>query len=236
MSMAACYQALAPWLCASFDRASRVYLETHLELLSEQIYQFLELFTSEHKDDPREDQHARTCLQLLRDTSIGGGTQEAVRAAYTNIFGGLLLDLPVWLLEIEQQLIDLSHFGCTDRMVASGKMQLKDAIEHAKRDHFVAPEIVAELQYRLGNLFVYDFHEGSIYGIEAAISYYEAALQVYEAERYPLQYAKTLTALGNAYGHDKSGLHLEQRVDNMVKALRCYEAALQACDTRRVHG
>jgi hypothetical protein len=162
MSMAECYQALAPWLCASFDRASRVYLETHLELLSAQIYQFLELFMSEHKDDPREEQHIRTCLQLIRDAKIRGGTQEAVRAAYTNIFGGLLLDLPVWLLEMEQQLIDLSRFGCTNRMVACGKMQLKDAIEQAQRDHFVAPEIVAELQYRLGNLFIYDFHEGSI--------------------------------------------------------------------------
>ena len=236
MSMAECYQALTPWLCASFDRTSRVYLETHLELLSEQNFQFLELFTSEYKDDPREKQHIRTCLQLLRDARSRGGTQEAVRAAYTNIFGGLLLDLPVWLLEIDQQLINFSRFGCTDRIVASGKMQLKDAIEQARRDHFVAPEIVAELQYRLGHLFLYDFHESSIYCIESAISYYEAALQVYDAERYPLQYAKTLAALGNAYGHDKSGLHLEQRVNNIVKALSCYEAALQACDTRRVYG
>ena len=230
MLMTECYQALEPWLCTPFDRTNRAYLESHLELLASPVYQFLELFTGENKDDPRYEQHLRTCLQLLHDARVRGSTAEAVRAAYINLFGGLLLDLPVWLVEIEQLARDLSHFSNSGRILASGKIQLKDAIEQAERDQFVAPEIVAELQHRLGNLFAMDAREGSLYGSETAIAYYEAALQVYSAERYPQQYAKTLAALGVVYGRKTNGLRLERKVDNLVKALRCYEAALQVCE------
>ena len=227
MLMADCYQALEPWLCTPFDRANRAYLETHLELLASPVYQFLELLSGENKDDPQHEQHLRTCLQLLHDARMRGGTLVAVREAYVNLFGGLLLDPPVWLLERERLVRDLSRFNCSGRMVASGKMQLKDAIEQAEQDQRVAPEIVAELQYRLGNLFALDSHEGGLYGSETAIVYYEAALQVYQAERYPLQYAKTLSALGVVYGRNTKTARLERQVDNLLKALHCYEAALQ---------
>lgn len=232
MSMAESYQALEPWLCTPFDRSNRAYLETHLELLSSPVYQFLELFTGENKDDPQHEQHLRTCLQLLRDARMRGGTSEAVRAAYVNLFGGLLLDLPGWLAQVEQLVRDLSRFACSDRMLASGKLHLKDAIEQAERDQHVAPEIVAELQYRLGNLFAIDARAGTLYSSETVIAYYKAALEVYRAERYPLQYAKTLAALGVAYGRNTSGLRLECQVDNMLKALRCYESALQVCNLK----
>ncbi len=227
MSMTECYQALEPWLCTPFDRAHRAYLETHLELLASPVYQFLELFTGENKDDSQYEQHLRTCLQLLHDARIRGGTLEAVREAYINVFGGLLLDPPVWLLEKEHLARDLSRFNCSGRMVASGKMQLKDVIEQAERDERVAPEIVAELQYRLGNLFALESHEGSLYGSETAIVYYEAALQVYQPERYPLQCAKTLSALGVVYGRKTKTERFERQADNLSKALHCYEAALR---------
>ncbi len=230
MSMAESYQALEPWLCTPFDRANRAYLETHLELLASPVYQFLELITGEDKSDPQYEQHLRTCLQLLHDARMRGGTPEAVRAAYVNLFGGLLLDLPGWLVEIEQVARDLSRSACSSRMLASGKMQLKDAIEQAEQDQDVAPEIVAELQYRLGNLFAIDSRAGTLYSSETAIAYYKAALEVYRVDRYPLQYAKTLAALGVAHGRNTGGLRLEGQVDNLVKALRCYEAALQVCN------
>ena len=233
MSMAECYQALEPWLCVPFDRANRAYLETHLELLASPVYQFLELFTGENKGDEQYEQHLCTCLQLLYDARMRGGTLEAVRETYVNAFGGLLLDPPVWLLEKEHLVRDLSRFNCSGRMIASGKMQLKDVIEQAERDARVAPEIVAELQYRLGNLFALESHEGSLYGSDTAIAYYEAALQVYQPERYPLQCAKTLSALGVVYGRKTKTARLERQMDNLSKALHCYEAALRVWEPGR---
>ncbi len=225
MSMAEQYNALAPWLCAPVDRANRAYFETHLALLSDAAYQFLEIFTSDRGKDPREQRRLSTRLQLLRYAREHGSTPEGARAAYTNQFGGLLLDIPAWLVEVEQSLMALSRWAATGRTVTASKLLLRDAIRAAQHDHTIAPEIIAELQYRLGSLFVADFRERSVYALETAIGCFEAALQVYTAECYPLQYAKTLTALGDAYGH----FPIEQQADNLAKALRCYEAALQAC-------
>jgi len=223
MLMTGCYQKLAPWICIPVGRTSCVYLEEHLELLASEFERFLEHFIRENYDHPDEQRHLRTLQRLLRDSRMRGGTRQNVREAYINMFGGLTLDLPTWLVELEHHLMSSPCVGWTERMVVVHKMQLKAAIEYAQTDCEIAPEIVAELQYRLGTLFVSDILERSIGARGTAVEYLEAALRVYTAEHYSLQYAKTLVALGDAYRHFPA----VQPGDNLVKVLGYYQEAVQ---------
>ena len=201
MSVTELYHKLSPWLCAPIDRANRAYLETHLELLGSEYESFLDIFMGEYAGDSHEQQRLRLRQQLLRDARLRGATKDAVRESFVNVFGGLILDLPAWLMEAEQEFSFIFAAGLTQRAISLYKLRIKDAIEQAQSDSGVAAEIVAELQYRLGSVFAHDAGEYSLYSLEMAIQYYEAALQVYTAERYPLQYAKTLVALGHACSH-----------------------------------
>jgi hypothetical protein len=223
MLMTGCYQKLAPWICIPVDRTSRMYLEEHLELLASEFEQFLECFIHEHCDHPGEQRRLRTLQQLLRDSRIRGGTRQAVREAYINMCSGLILDLPTWLVELEHQLVSGPRVGWTERMISVHKIQLKSAIEYVRADCEIAPEIVAELQYRLGTLFLNDIPERSIGACGSAIEYFEAALRAYTAEHYPLQCAKTLVGLGDAYRHFPA----VQPGDNLAKVLGYYQEAVQ---------
>ncbi len=198
ISLTRCYQKLSPWLCTPLDQTSRAYLETHLDLLTDEYEQFLAIFVSQHENSPVDQQLLRTLQHLLRESRERGGTQQAVRDAYINVFGGLILDLPAWLARVEQQLEVVFSLAQTDRLVAENKMRLKEAISQAVREH-LAPEIVAELQYQLGRLFANGVLQCSTGALKTAIGCYEASLRIYTPERYPLQYAKILAALDDVY-------------------------------------
>lgn len=230
MSMAEHYQKLAPWLSMPVGRTNREYLEAHLELLAEPVSEFLALFVNEYNDNPRQHQRLRSQLHLLQDARNRGRTPQAVREAYVNLFGGLILDLPAWLQEVENELLIVSHDDWTAREIAIHKMRLRETIGFLQADDQAAPEIVAELQYQLGILFVSGAHASSLYALETAARYFEAACQVYTSDRYPLQHIKVQVELGGAYGR----FPVEQWPQNLVKALGCYEAALQAYDPRNV--
>src|SRR5579885_2003493 len=103
MLLTACYQKLSPWLYSPLDRRGRAYLESHLDLLDAESDEFLELFIAEYKEKPEEQRRLRLARHILRDASERGRTTEAVRDTYINVFGGLILDPPAWLQEIEQQ-------------------------------------------------------------------------------------------------------------------------------------
>ncbi len=198
MLMIECYQKLSIWLCSSTKRASRAYLEAHLDLLAGEIERFLDIFIGEHDDSPGEQHRLRAMQRLLQDANTRGGTRQAVRDAYVNVFGGMILDLPTWLLEIEHQLTAISSPGWTERMVTVCKMQLRDAIDYASTNSQVASEIVAELQHQLGSLFVSKSSYRSACVHEMVVSYYHASLQVYTSEHYPQQYTKVQAALGES--------------------------------------
>jgi len=223
MAITECYQKLAPWLTEPISRINRVYLETHLELLASEFEHFLELLIREHHDHPYE-QQLRIRQQLLHDARERGGTVQAVRAAYVNMFGGLILDLPVQLAEVEQQLTTLSCVEWTGRIIAVCKMQLNEAIECAPLCDEIVPEIVAELQYQLGKLFAATSSRYSSQVLTRIIAYYELALQVYTSEHYPLQHAKILIAVGDAYMRSPA----EEWIENLDKAMYYYKAALHS--------
>ncbi len=222
-----CYEKLVPWLAEPIGWINRLYLETHLDLLANEFEHFLELFIREHQDRPAEQKLLRIRQHLLRDARTRGGTVEAVRAAYVNMFGGLILELPVQLAHVEQLLITLSRAEWTDRMITIGKMQLSEALECAPLCDEIVPEMVAELHYQLGKLFVATSPRCTTQILDRVINYYELALHVYTLERYPLQYAKLLVAIGNAYMHCPA----EECVENLHKAMHYYKVASPIYET-----
>src|SRR5947209_685662 len=131
MAITQCYQKLAPWLTEPVSRIHRTYLETHLDLLAHEFEHFLGLLIREHHDHPYEQQQLRIRQQLLHAARERGSTLQAVRAAYVNIFGGLILDLPAQFAEVEYQLTTLASVEWTDRVIAVCKMHLSEAIERA---------------------------------------------------------------------------------------------------------
>jgi hypothetical protein len=220
--LAESYQKLSPWLCSPFDRKSRAYLETHLDLLSEESDQFLALFIEEHKGIHDEHRRLRMMRHLLRDAVQRGRTCHAVREAYINLLGGLILDPPEWLQEIEQEWSNFAEDHWTDRRLTVCKLHLRRAIECAQTHHETPAEVRAELQYELGNFFVNDPSRRSTVALETAIELYTAALEVYTAERYPLRCALILLTLGDVYRR----LADNQRADLIMQSLHYYSKAM----------
>ncbi|GAC1618263.1 MAG: hypothetical protein NVS4B11_08220 [Ktedonobacteraceae bacterium] len=220
------YQRLSPWLIEPINRTHRLYLETHLELLSDEYEHFLTLLIGEYDDHPEEQQRLRVRHELLRDIRMSGISIPSIRHAYVNRFGGLLLDMPAQLIEIEQQLAVISHIGWTDRVVAVCKTRLLDAIACAKEEWGVAPETVAELHYCLGSLFIQTSLYASTSLRERVLGYYEIALQTYTVAHYPLQHAKVSLAIGNAY----LCCPLEKKRQNLEHALPYYKIAAHIYD------
>ena len=222
MSQTEQFRKLCAWLCLPTQRQQRLHLETHLDLLAHANEQQLEILISQQGDHPTEQR--RLCIQrrILCDARERGSTLEAVREAYINEYGGLVLDLQPWLAEVEQLLGALFPIGQTERMRVITKIVLKETITRLQVDSSSTPEILAELQYQLGRVFFRDLPERSWHPLTMAIDAYEAALQVYTRSRYPLQHRKVLVALGDAY---RSYQDAKQR-EHLERAIRCYEAAL----------
>lgn len=217
-----CYHKLSPWLHSPFNRGSRAYLETHLDLLTEEADRFLELFIHEHENERDEQRRLRMMRHLLRDAETRGRTVQAVREAYINMLGGLILDPPLWLQAIEQEWEPATEADWTDRRMALCKLRLKEAIEQAQASAGIAPEIIAELQYELGNCFANGPSGSARPLLEKAIGYYTSALQVYTAERYPLRCALLLLTLGDVYRR----LAGKRRADLIMHSLNYYSQAM----------
>ncbi len=223
MATTECYQTLANWISQPFNRTGRAYLEAHVELLVDDIEGFVEYLLHVTDDSTDEYTKLRIHLQLLHDARIRGGTVQAVREAYINIFGGLIIDPPDYVLAVEQQLDTIALLGWIEHIVTTCKLQLYETIESTAQDNRVLPETTAELFYQLGNLFINASPRCLAPTLVRVISYYEQALNVYTLARYPLQHTKVLVALGNAYIHG----HSEQQPIHLEKAMYYYELSLQ---------
>jgi hypothetical protein len=228
MSLTACYQKLSPWLYSPLDRQGRAYLESHLELLDDESDEFLECFIAQYRERPEEQGRLRLARQIVRNAIALGRTAEAVRDSYVDVFGGLILDLPLWLREVERQWMPLLSEPWTDRRATVGKLQLRAAIEQTWRDPAVAPTTRAELQFLLGNLFASDLLMRPMGAFETMVNCYTEALQVYTAGQYPLRRAKILLTLGDVYRRQAA----DQRADLLMQAAHYYGQALGIYNTR----
>ena len=113
------------WLGIVDPRKARQFLETHQELLAfgdttpteQHIFSLQESMDQTFLSGVKDLQYLREHLYLLRDIKKRGSTLQAIRAAYVNLYGGLVLDLPLWLEQQEKELrTKLSHKTTSERV------------------------------------------------------------------------------------------------------------------------
>ncbi len=222
MVMSDYYQELAPWLLKPINRAHRLYLESHPELLSEKHRELLAQLVSEDRDLSGE---LRIRHELLRDILEYAGKQRdvrhSIRDAYVNKFGALMLDIPAKLAGIDEYLDVSSYIGWNKRRITECKLCLRNTILYARMECASAPEIIAEMNYCLARLFMQTTPLPSAQLQKRVLNYYEDAHDIYTYERYPLQYARVLEAIGDAY----IWYPLTHKRENARIALKFYESA-----------
>lgn len=124
------HEGLIAWIGIAIPRAKRRFLETHRELLTPTNEQTLqEILTQETEESP-EKEYFRSHLRVLRDARMRGGTTEAIHAAYVNEASGLILNIPLWLEELEQKIEHIADSNQHQQVLG----QLQQAIAKAKSD------------------------------------------------------------------------------------------------------
>ncbi len=202
-------------------RRQRRFLETHSALLHP------------HSDEVLYEVMARTSgnasmvdvlgkhLRVLHQARTNGGTVEAIRQAYVNVYGGLALDLSVWLEEATQQLIALEQ-GQPYKTAQTRVEFLRQCIARVESDPSNPVEAGAELHKYLGVALRSILEVGRQDAFESAIASLQAALQIYAYHNYPEQYALVQRQLGNVYSY----YFVRNREENFEKAIQCFESAL----------
>lgn len=163
----------------------------------------------------------RTIRDLLRYAIDHDGTPAAVRAAYVNAYGGLVLDLPDWLMDAERQDGALAQRGRPEQVAAARAALWRAALARAQQEQ-LALEIQAELANRFANRLSEDPRIDRAAALETRIAAYTAVLSAYRQDRYPYAWAGTQNNLGNAFSERIRG----ERADNLEQAIACYQAAL----------
>ena len=147
-----------------------------------------------------------------------GSTIQAIRETLIDKSGGLVLDVPSWLEKIEQQLKTLQNQISNIQVYIQ---LLRDTILRASQNTEIAPEVLAELQNRLGSAVKYTLkmNKDSILNQEEALAAYTAALHTFTIDRYPLQYAKTQYVIGTIYAENLEG----NKQENSEQAIARFE-------------
>jgi tetratricopeptide (TPR) repeat protein len=225
------FQQLVLWLSISMRSSRKGYhfLGDNPSLLRIDAEKELERLAIAHAEDkPEMRQPMFNHLALLRDAGRRGGTPAAIREAYINMYGGFADKLPHWLDIIEQHRSLLGRLRRPDRTTNRHLVLLHEALSYARQVEGTEDEIIAELSNELGCVLLQGPHRTShieqIQALEEAMACHQTALQTYTLERYPLQYAKTQTCLGNACL--RYGILTGQQAA-IERALACYHEALQ---------
>ncbi len=151
---------------------------------------------------------------LLRDVYHRGGTPQAIRDAYVNAYGGLVLDLPPQVEDILQQLSALKD--------EEYEALLYNSVLRLDADPTVAPEIVAELGCRYLKAVKRRPNRDTEQVQQVRINWYTAFQTIYTRERYPYQWMRIQQELAKIYMS-----RAENRYpDDVEKAIQCYEDAL----------
>ncbi len=223
-------QMLETWLITRTYRDQRRFLEEFPALLDLRSDELIEgTLMVESADLPQQLQELHAHLVLLRDIRAQGSTIEAIHYAYVNLWGGLTLDIPPWLEAVEQQLEELERAVRPDQTVNERIALLRQVIAQAQSDPAITLEMMAELQCRLGNAWYDHPLSERKQAPDEPIACYEAALQVYTADRYPYQYGRVQYYLARAYVDRLAGKPWE----NQEKAIACCKAGLRVCPPDR---
>ncbi len=214
---------LNAWFNTPNYREERRFLETHLELLVPECEHLLHNLIAQHSRHLELARELHNHVDVLHDAYTRGGTVQAVREAYIDRYGGFVLDVPPWLEEVEQHIDEFDELEAAEQTTEALTSLLRKTIARAKRDRNAVPEVVAELQSRLGTALRNRLHRNQARAYEDAIAAYTAALQIYLADRYPHQFATTQNNLGVGYQERIVG----DQQDNLKKAIACCETALK---------
>src|SRR5689334_14076312 len=98
------FSLLQAWLAMTGYRNRRRFLEEQLALLEPHIEPLLEALLARRGQGGHQ---LHDHLALWREARRRGGSVEAVREAFVDKYGGLALDLPPWLEEVEDQYDEL---------------------------------------------------------------------------------------------------------------------------------
>ena len=112
------FQQLVEWLNISMrdQRKGRHFLETNALLMEHETSRELERLIVAQVEDKIEIKQQMQHLQaLLNDVHRRGNTTRDIREAYVNTYGGFALDLPSWLVELEEQRMQLVRLRRPDR-------------------------------------------------------------------------------------------------------------------------
>jgi CHAT domain-containing protein len=214
---------LLHWLNILSKREQCRFLTTHLALLDRDNDAILNTLLAQEKKYSQEAQHLRDALYVLQDARQRGGMREAIQETYINMYGGFVLDLPDWLVEVERQHDALSTLEQQHETAGARIKLLRNALEHAQRDTKVAPEVRATLQALLANALRNDTDKNRrARSLEDAIAQCERSMETYTVTRYPVQYAQLHHVLGIIYRNRSLG----RRWDNIEQAIMHYEAEL----------
>jgi tetratricopeptide (TPR) repeat protein len=228
------FQQLVEWINISMldYRKGRHFLENNALLMQhgsdKELGRLIVAQVEERLEMKRQMQYLQALLHNARQR---GGTAQAIREAYVNTYGGLVLDLPAWLREAEEARSFLVRLRRPERTTRRNALLLQVSIERARYDKEVAPEVIAELQNELGYTLLQGPHPRSqreyMRILKQAINCHEAALHTYTFKQYPFQYARTHMQLGLAcqYYGVASGQKewLERAIAHFKDALRVYD-------------
>ena len=207
------YQLFQTWRQTIGYTFRRRFLEVHPRLVGAEL-DALAAIDALHQDEG---------FRLLQQIRQRGGSQETIREIFVDYYGGLALDLPPWLEEVEDRYYDLRYSQEPLQHIDERIGLLSAAIQRGTDDKAVAPETLADLLNKLAIALKEHPLLDRPEAIENALALHKAALQVFQFERYPRQWAIQQVNLGNAYGYRIKGVHRQ----NMEKAIAHFTAALQ---------
>jgi CHAT domain-containing protein/tetratricopeptide (TPR) repeat protein len=192
---------LSQWLNTRNSKEQRAFLEQHVELLY--IYPD-DPYTPQEVAKPYAEQPmllniVLTGCALLRDARERGGTIEAIQEAYINFYRGFVLDIPLWLQEINDQCEILQSQGAPQSTAQERANLWRQALQLAQQDTTLIPETIAEIRFQLWNALDDLDVIANEKMQEELLSLLEQMLLVYTQERYPFAWAFVQHHLGFTY-------------------------------------
>lgn len=204
------------WLLSPSLVAMRQYLEQHPELLQDATEQFFETVIARGKSNqPGLAEKVQGELEIIKYARAYGGTSQAIRDAYTEVMNAFdVLDLPPWPENLRSSM--KQPMSITDTI-----NRLRNAIQRARQDPSVAPEVVASLEGMAAELVL---QRDSPDAFPELVGMLEHALTVFTAERFPKTHVSTQRILGMICY--RSGRENDD-ADLLNKAITYFKAASQ---------
>jgi CHAT domain-containing protein/tetratricopeptide (TPR) repeat protein len=228
-------QTVLTWLTIEeSERKQRGFLEAHPELLDPRSDAILKEYVGQANKQRKKEKRLHAALCILGDAQKRVLAREqdvnnvvtAIREAYVDMYGGLVLDVPGWLEDVEHRLTELWHGGQSHDTSAARIELIRHAIAHAQNDHQIVPETLAALQSALAIALKENPLADRAQTLEEALVLCTAAMQIYTLARYPRQYVIMLNTLGLVHRSRVRG----ERWKNLEESITHFQEALHICE------